>query len=442
MLRWLCLLLVVLPVAKAFATPSESFRDGAHFSVRATGGTWQALPAGGSIDSTSFVEVPKPPATFDSSLDFIQLFPQFGLSQTLTLGFADASQPDSFQYTVLAPGLVGRTVDVNVGGTVVPVTVTAFSGRVDMFHDPSAPFDAPDPLTGVLRTVLMGVDPVTSAYNGVFVIDGTTPGGTIKLEIGAFLQAVGGGPALPTSVAISNDANNSFGFYRTDGAGMVTGWQGLPRLPAGWRFVGFGDFRRDGHDDALVQNTTTGRFGYYDTIYQIPGGFIVTWRNLSIGNLAFTAFACADVNFDGYADIVMRNASNRVSAYLNSAGNSSSSWVNGPQVGAGWTPVGMVDINRDNRPDLVVQNGNRLGAYLLNGLTVVGWRTLPSIPAGWEFRGFGEFGGSPYNDLLLEQTSTRKLGAYLLNGGTVIAGWRNFITKPAGWTVRGMLRSY
>ena len=94
-------------------------------------------------------------------------------------------------------------------------------------------------------------------------------------------------------------------------SGVFNGWAGATTLP-GWSVVGVADINYDGYADIVVQNQTTGQIEYanmdngvfsgLDNVATMPG-----WKVVGAG----------DINGGGFADIVIQNQSNGEIDYAN-----------------------------------------------------------------------------------------------------------------------------
>jgi hypothetical protein len=139
---------------------------------------------------------------------------------------------------------------------------------------------------------------------------------------------------LDTAVDVNNDQSVDL-FWRNQNTGATLIWQlnsgkfvkvatlGAPRVAAGWRAVGGGDFNRDGFNDVVWFNDTTNKTSIW------------TMRGLNVRSLTM-------INSTPRAD--------------------------------GWGLSAVRDVNDDGRPDLVWHNRitNTDFAWLMDNSTVVG----------------------------------------------------------------------
>lgn len=176
----------------------------------------------------------------------------------------------------------------------------------------------------------------------------------------------------------------------------------LPALHSGWTGRAVADIDGNGNLDVIAANKSTGEIAVY-----FFGGFNGTTllRNDPIAALSapgWNVIGAADLNGDGYGDLVLQEASTRevMFVYLT---ESNGLTVTGTQVlngrdFRGWSAAGMQDMNGDSHPDLILTNdatgetivnyyGGELGVASLGSDSVdrsgsLDWKiVVPSTPA-------------------------------------------------------------
>ena len=176
----------------------------------------------------------------------------------------------------------------------------------------------------------------------------------------------------------------------------------LPALHSGWTGRAVADIDGNGNLDVIAANKSTGEIAVY-----FFGGFNGTTllRNETIAALSapgWNVIGAADLNGDGYGDLVLQEASTRevMFVYLT---ESNGLTVTGTQVlngrdFRGWSAAGMQDMNGDSHPDLILTNdatgetivnyyGGELGVASLGSDSVdrsgsLDWKiVVPSTPA-------------------------------------------------------------
>jgi len=156
-----------------------------------------------------------------------------------------------------------------------------------------------------------------------------------------------------------------------------------------WRLEGVGDLNNDGFNDLFFTNPTTNESAvwYFNGTTRkdaIATSYInQNGRNFVATNLGAWKFGgIADFNNDGKADIVWQNG-NEIGYWimdgdkLLSVTSSVSSNVNG------WTMVGVNDFNNDGKADILWRKGDQVGFWEMNGQTFVRGSTIGTAPAEW-----------------------------------------------------------
>jgi hypothetical protein len=129
-------------------------------------------------------------------------------------------------------------------------------------------------------------------------------------------------------------------------------WVLVGNLGQAWRTVGLGDFNRDGASDVMVQEISTGRTLYRDvrneTWGYVTGALGDTW----------VAQGAGDLDGDGFDDAVFQNTATGNVFALNMVGGSGfgGTWSVLASGLTGWAVRGMADVDNDGYDDLVVQN--------------------------------------------------------------------------------------
>ena len=149
--------------------------------------------------------------------------------------------------------------------------------------------------------------------------------------------------------------------------------------------------------------------------------------------------ACADVNGDGFPDLVFQNTAGQIYVwFLDGSGNAvnfstGSGLKPGSQILYGgalgdWRVVGCVDINTDGKADLIFQNGaGQIYAWLLDGTgAAINFANGSGLRPGsgflygaglgdWRVVGFADMNDDGVPDLIFQNT-TGQIYAWLLDG--------------------------
>jgi hypothetical protein len=151
-----------------------------------------------------------------------------------------------------------------------------------------------------------------------------------------------------------------------------------------------------------------------------------------------------DMNRDGRPDLVLQHrTSRRLAAWLMNGTTLadgrllSPSQIADPQ----WDVIGVGDFNRDGDTDLALQHADgRLAVWFMNQTTLVDGQLLSHMLPDPQWRGVavGDVNGDGFVDLVLHHGDTRAVAAWLLQGTQLIDGvLLSPSTLPAGWRIVG-----
>ena len=193
----------------------------------------------------------------------------------------------------------------------------------------------------------------------------------------------------------------------------------------GLRVAGTDDFDDDGLTDILFRHATTGALQVWlmdgmlqkSAVAPTPSGLAdLTWRLEATG----------DLNGDGQADLVWRNrtSGNVVAWLMNGLTRTSGQLVTGAAaLPDPWKVVGSGDLNlaADSNVDLLVANTSTgaLQAWLTNGALAVA-SVAPiapaTLPAGWEVAAVGDYNVDGQTDIVLRNVVSAKMVVWFMNG--------------------------
>ncbi len=208
------------------------------------------------------------------------------------------------------------------------------------------------------------------------------------------------------------------------------------------------DFNRDGSNDLLWHNTSTGQ----TLVWNMSDQNVTTYGSpfATVPNTDWTVAATADVNGDGHPDLLWQNSRTGQVLFWLMGG------ANGQQVlsysspfatvsDTHWHVVSMADFNGDGHPDMLWQNNatNQLVIWYLNGTSVVNYGAPFATVSDthWQVAGVADFDGDGHPDLLWENSATGQVLVWNLGGedGTSVLRYGSaFATVPnTAWRVVG-----
>ena len=229
----------------------------------------------------------------------------------------------------------------------------------------------------------------------------------------------------------------SLAYWTMNGPTPTNGGPFGPAAPlAPWRVVGAGDFNADNRCDVLWFHPTTGNL----VAWLMNGVTALEARQLSpafVPNTQETVAAVVDMNGDGSSDIVWQNVvSGALTVWLMNGTTASAAVVLSPSVRPGptWNIVGGADMNADGYADLVWQNNltGALTTWLMRGpvRTQIGTMTPGALTdTRWKIRSLGDIDLDGLPDLLWQNDVDGSIATWTMR---MLAARGGFILAP-GW---------
>jgi uncharacterized delta-60 repeat protein len=290
---------------------------------------------------------------------------------------------------------------------------------------------------------------VDSQDNSVVVVGGSNSSSSNSLR-DSFIVKYEGQTKASTTPDFNGDGRRDFIWRnRTAGDGRALAWfmggtNGTTLLGGdiftttmtdqNWQIVSSGDFNRDGKDDLLWRNASTGRnlVWFMNGVTKTGEKAIIDSQGADIlvqGN-DWEIKGSADFNKDGYIDLLWRNKVSGDNVVWNLTGadgtTAPSTSSIGPSFTSGWDIRAINDFNRDGNVDIVWRNsvsGNNVIWYL-GGATGTVYQSETSIlgrtDQNWNIVGSGDFNKDGEADLLWRNSAGGQNQVWLLGGTSIL----------------------
>ena len=216
--------------------------------------------------------------------------------------------------------------------------------------------------------------------------------------------------------------NGAVALWQMDGlsAAQVT-YLGPGPVDLAWQIAGTGDLNGDGKPEIIWRHSAGWLYAWFMNGTSLQQGAYLTPNHIDTS--LWKIVAVADMNGDGKADLIWQHDAGYLVVWYMSGTSmiGSSSLTPASVAGNDWKIVGAGDLNGDLKPDLVWQqtSTNRLGAWIMNGTVATSTVLLnPSqVQPGWKVRGVVDLNGDGVSDLVWQHT-TGAVGAWLMQGAT------------------------
>ena len=149
----------------------------------------------------------------------------------------------------------------------------------------------------------------------------------------------------------------------------------------------------------------------------------------AVSDMNWSIVGSADFNLDGEPDILWQHTNGDISAWLmrGSQQLSGSLFVPSSTGQPDWRAVGIADMNRDGWQDILWRNRvtGQVSVWLMNGMTRIDGRLLtPDTVAdtNWEIVGTGDFNMDGWVDLVWRHKTQGSLSVWFMNGTTMRSG--------------------
>ena len=211
-----------------------------------------------------------------------------------------------------------------------------------------------------------------------------------------------------------------------------------------WQPVGMGDFNADSRADILWQNVSTGQlYVWFMNGTTMTDGAYLT-NSLSF-DTRWRVRSVTDLNRDGRPDLVLQHPVDGLIAawLLNGTTFVDGSLLNPGFVSPDWRVAGAGDFNADGKQDLVFQhNEGYLAVWFMDGVNRLDAAYLSPdriVDTRWLLSGVGDVNGDGKPDLILHHTWDGVAAVWLMNGTTMLDGalFNPPAVPDANWRIVG-----
>ncbi len=225
------------------------------------------------------------------------------------------------------------------------------------------------------------------------------------------------------------------------------------RPDASWSVAGVGDFNGDTRSDVLWRNTSGEVVEWLMNGATVSASGDITSGGVAVRpDASWSVAGIGDFDGDGRKDILWRNASGEVTAWLMNgtviagAGDLTSGGV-AARPDASWSVAGVGDFNHDGRADILWRNSSgALAEWLMNGTTIMasgavsGGGVAVAPDATWHVVEIGDFNADGNSDILW-RNNNGALAEWLMNGTTIASSFApssngTAVSPDASWTTQ------
>jgi hypothetical protein len=230
---------------------------------------------------------------------------------------------------------------------------------------------------------------------------------------------------------------------------LSTATVAAPGAMPGWTLIGAADFNGDGSPDLVWQNNTT-RQVYVWYMGGAAGNNFLGATFLALTGLSgWHIAALADINGDGFQDLVWQNDTTRQVFVWYMSGPLGNQFLGStfldPNGQIGWSLIGAADLNGDGTPDLVWQNDTTRQVYVwymggpLGNMYLGATFLDPNGQIGWTVAGLADLNHDGHPDLIWQNDTTRQVFVWYLGGALGNQFLGSIFIDPQGhpgWTVK------
>ena len=243
------------------------------------------------------------------------------------------------------------------------------------------------------------------------------------LLIVALLAVAALAPSATAQTTQASLTNHLYRIQPSTGEVVSSTWQGaqakaatsLPDRGTGWTLIGASQPDRNGSKKLIYSNNSTGALAL--SVYG-RGGALLSSASLASLGAGWKGQAVADIDGDGNLDVIATEAGTGQVAVKFFGGQQGTSLLRTEVIDSlsatGWSVVGAADLNGDGHSDLLLQDDSSrevMVAYLSGstGISVSATQILNGHDfRGWTAAGMMDMNGDGHPDLVLTEDATGK----------------------------------
>jgi uncharacterized protein GlcG (DUF336 family) len=249
-----------------------------------------------------------------------------------------------------------------------------------------------------------------------------------------------------TDFLFQNNAGQLYQWNLNGAGAMTSGGYVYGGGLGDWKLRAVADINNDGFADLIFQNTAGQIYVWYldgsgnPVNFTTRSGLASGSQYLYGGGLAdWKIVACADVNGDGFADLIFQNNAGQIYVWLLDGSENAVNFSTGTGLKPGsqylypgglgdWRVVGCADVNNDGTMDLIFQNGaGQIYVWFLDGSgKTVNFTSGAGLKPGskflfgagmadWRIAACADVNGDGLPDLIF-QNNTGQISVWTLDG--------------------------